>query len=843
MAPRIGPNSRSVRSHELDRRRVGLLSKSLGPVPSWLTRRFAEIDLRRATGSATSLGLFILFWLVASHFYTVKQIGLNATLIVIPPVLGYAARMNLGQVLQRTLPTAGDAAPNVLAAIYGVASLGAVVMSTALVFNIGELVAQFDFLEDVPRLTLLFAGAVVAETLFALSEIALACSGKAALAPLQNWVRGVVAIGLLVPMASAPVFELGPFAAWTVSTIAVVVIFSGLVFFQSMPALRLGSTATTAVSVRLLIPALDWNRIGTLFIMMAGIAGPLLVLKYSGRTEAASYSIAWIIAAPIFLSSRMIANRVLDGLPAGSGRLPARTIESLLSGGMIQLLTVALLIVAAPYVMALFHLDQNVDGTALLRMLLLASLPWAVVVFHVEAMRRQERRAAAVCSGAALLVAALAAGIPLTKAFGGWGMASAWLAVQSAAALSICGLIMARLGRDGIIDLALVAGSAVARGVAAMPHFGHHSRTAADPDRNMAGLLAATGVAGAKNWRALHTVPTLSDVSTVFLGNPRQGPAGQPLPFRPDRASALLKTPFTPDGAAALERYMSRLAQVRSDPRLSNWDVQLPEILAAEDRGDGIRLIERVVRGDEGRDVLSRPEARASAMPAALRVAAELHRLTACHAVIDEDWIGRWIAAPVNALRRPVLTLMTEQQRQAALTRLFEEQWRFWRDREVPLGWSHGDLSPGNILFRVRRQNPGQNAGAPRRPAGTRFEVEGLIDWDMAQPDSPSAFDAFHLLLTTRSLVTGDGLGRIVRDMLVNPRFQDDELQWLASSTESDRDLMTWFTDPYLARHMCGLVWLQHVNGNMLKSASFVGRRLWASSNVERVLDVFLRER
>jgi hypothetical protein len=40
---------------------------------------------------------------------------------------------------------------------------------------------------------------------------------------------------------------------------------------------------------------------------------------------------------------------------------------------------------------------------------------------------------------------------------------------------------------------------------------------------------------------------------------------------------------------------------------------------------------------------------------------------------------------------------------------------------------------------------------------------------------------------------------------------------------------------------MVGLAWLHHVSNNVEKSNSFAINRLWAASNIERVVQVFLK--
>jgi hypothetical protein len=117
----------------------------------------------------------------------------------------------------------------------------------------------------------------------------------------------------------------------------------------------------------------------------------------------------------------------------------------------------------------------------------------------------------------------------------------------------------------------------------------------------------------------------------------------------------------------------------------------------------------------------------------------------------------------------------------------------------------------------------------------------GIIDWDRARPDAPPGFDACHLAIAARALASGEQLGQIVRDLLLRPRWTSEEEAWLVGSGGLDRSPGGWPREPEAIRAMVGLAWLHHVSNNVEKSNSFAINRLWAASNIERVVQVFLK--
>jgi hypothetical protein len=218
---------------------------------------------------------------------------------------------------------------------------------------------------------------------------------------------------------------------------------------------------------------------------------------------------------------------------------------------------------------------------------------------------------------------------------------------------------------------------------------------------------------------------------------------------------------------------------------------------------------------------------------AACAAIGDIHGRTATPAIIDNDWIDRWIDRPVNLLRNVSHTLMTRGARTASIEAFRQCQREYWFGRHVALGVYHGDYSPGNVLFRDSASGP---------------LVNGIIDWDRAGRDGPRGFDTCHFMLAAHRVGSGEQIGEIVRGLLLSPTpwaagppghdlrvhlglvGQWDEAASSSVNPAGDRET---------THAMISLAWLRLVAANIEKSQAFALNRLWSAANVERVLELF----
>jgi aminoglycoside phosphotransferase (APT) family kinase protein len=191
----------------------------------------------------------------------------------------------------------------------------------------------------------------------------------------------------------------------------------------------------------------------------------------------------------------------------------------------------------------------------------------------------------------------------------------------------------------------------------------------------------------------------------------------------------------------------------------------------------------------------------------ALCAIAPLHRLESSIVAVDPRLLDRWVGAPVAAMAR---ALPDGEVLRSGLRELEKVLRCRLQGRSVTLGWSHGDLHPGNLLV---------------WPDGV---VRGILDWGGARPDSFPALDPAHWLLTTAAAHGHRALGKEVAERLARGEYWHRAEAELIGSAACGHGLPD---DALLL-----LTWLAHVHTNLQKSARYGASPLWWRRNVLPVL-------
>jgi hypothetical protein len=270
-------------------------------------------------------------------------------------------------------------------------------------------------------------------------------------------------------------------------------------------------------------------------------------------------------------------------------------------------------------------------------------------------------------------------------------------------------------------------------------------------------------------WEPITIVNTEGDIQVVFVTNSRA-------------EHAVVKTAWTEEGMTALERNIQNVAALKADARLSPYHQLLPTILNSSYSDNSLSTVEELMVGMAGE----------GSNEAAYVIARALHARTARPTLIEQRWLDKWIHKPVALLKQ--LNRGMKERRTRSLDNFANRQERHWSGTLVPLGWSHGDYSPQNILY------------------NGEHEISGIVDWDRAEPDSPAGMDQIHLEVATRRARTGEEFGTIVKAKLKEGH------------------------DPIIE-----LMWLHQVTANMEKSSRYANSLLWTLMNVDQVLHEYLK--
>ena len=800
-----------------------------GPVRTPLIRD--GYALITSAGLTSVLGL--VFWLLAARLHTAAELGRGAALITTLVTLANLAQLGFGNMLNKFLPAARANEGRLVLTAYATAAGAAVLISVCFLWYVQRFYPQLAFLVGDLWMAAWFVLSTAAWALFLLEDSMLSGMRRSLWVPVANTVYALAKIVALVLLAGTALTRLGPFAAWTLPVFGIVAGVNFLAFRYLLGRRGQNREPRTAVDFGKFLGFLGWDYAGTLAMMAVLGIVPLLILNVAGPAANASYHLAWTIAYSLYLVGRSMSISLLAEGSADQQRLSVLAADAFLHAMLLMGAGVVLVVICAPLIMGLFGPSYAVEATPLLRLLALSCLPWGCTTIYLAMARARGNMRSVATIQTATMFTVLGLGWPLLGHFGSIGMGIAWLASHTLVAAGIAVFELAKGGRDGLIGWLLEIAAAGARLAAAVGRSFNKPHTETD-GAFLQELLGRSGEQKASSWRVLGGLPSRGSVSIEFVGH-ATGQEGLGGSFdTPEGTCAVLKIGLTARGSASLVRQRNALEQLIVSPQIEDCLFKIPEILVFKQTQDTVWSIERRVPGKDGRQVVQHHPSRSAALAAASDAINSLHLLSGRLATIDETWVDRWIDGPASLLCEPVHTLMSREQRRRAIDAFTQRQREYWLGRDARLGWYHGDFSPGNVLFRTDDGLLPHSFGA-----GPDLVVEGIIDWDRAGQDGPTGFDICQLALTSRRVSTGQQIGEIVRNLHLKPNWSDEEKAWFGRCKQPFGPSGDWTREAEALRAMVALVWLWQIIANIEKSEDYLRNRLWAATNVERVLQLF----
>jgi Ser/Thr protein kinase RdoA (MazF antagonist) len=296
--------------------------------------------------------------------------------------------------------------------------------------------------------------------------------------------------------------------------------------------------------------------------------------------------------------------------------------------------------------------------------------------------------------------------------------------------------------------------------------------------------------------------------TTMFLLRPEQGPPAAVLKVARGLSATDLRT----------QRRV--LAELAIHPGLGDeWRELLPRILAFDERANATVSVESYRPGLDLAEVLARHPNRVEELTAAaLSAIAPLHRRTATFVVVDNFCLlRRWVLEPLAGLedmcRRLDPHLVGQVDRLGAMLRQALVR------RRLPVSWTHGDYTPGNV-----------------RMADVQGPVTGIVDWGGARPGQPALIDEYLMILTVSCLVERADLGTVVSARLRAGGLSDRECNAVrAARDQADADIGDG--ECIDERVAIVLTWLHHVVDLWRKRATHPNHHIWWATDVVPVLE------
>jgi O-antigen/teichoic acid export membrane protein len=343
-------------------------------------------------GSALTAVLGLGYWMLAARRYPAEEVGRGSATIAAMTWLSTVAVLNVPGSLTRYLPRAGRQAGQLVRSAYLLCGIVAGVASLLFLVGVGVWAPGFAFLRTSPAMAAWFAGATVAWSIFTLQDCVLTGLRRAIWVPAENVAFGVIKMGLLLAFAAAAPGS-GIFASWTIPMAAMLVPMNLLIFRVLLP----GHARTTPsgelqpIRYREVGMFLAGDSAGTMASFAATAFLPVLVVSRFGAAVNAYFYIAWttstvlnLLAVNMGMSLTVEASRDVRDL----GTHLRVSIQRL---GRLLVPAVAGGVVLAPLVLAMFGTSYAEAGTTLLRLMLVAAVPRAVVELYLGVLRAQGR--------------------------------------------------------------------------------------------------------------------------------------------------------------------------------------------------------------------------------------------------------------------------------------------------------------------------------------------------------------------------------------------------------------------------------------------------------------------
>jgi O-antigen/teichoic acid export membrane protein len=332
-------------------------------------------------------GLGIFYWFLASHAYSTQQVGLNSAAIAAMTFLAGISGLNLDSALMRFIPRAGKATTSFIIGCYLTSAVTAALVGSIFLLGIQIWLPGLAFLVTNRWLAVGYVFSIVTISLFSEQDAVLTGLRQATWVPLENSIYAIAKIALLWPLSQF-IPQYGIFVSFTLPAVALVPLVSILIFrYLSPNHSRIAENISQPLDLPLIVRYTAGNFFGLLFFLAYVMLPPVMVLQLAGSKASAYFYLPWMMAN----SLRLFATNMSSSLIVEGSRNQNQTMvyfrRSLRSTFRILLPVVIFLILAAPFILHIFGESYAYQGSPLLRLLLLATLPGAVVSLYIGLMK------------------------------------------------------------------------------------------------------------------------------------------------------------------------------------------------------------------------------------------------------------------------------------------------------------------------------------------------------------------------------------------------------------------------------------------------------------------------
>jgi O-antigen/teichoic acid export membrane protein len=386
------------------------------------------------SGATGALGL--VYWLFMARLYPTAAVGRASALYAAMNLLAGITAQSFNGALNRFIPHAGLRTRSFIIRAYTVSAAASIILAILFVLTAGWWGTSYSELNG-PVIGAVFVCSVVAWAIFTLQDSVLVGLRAARWVLVENGLFGVVKLLLLVALVAVFPFHLGIYVSWMVPAVVALPLINLLIFGHLVPRHALLTCDFQPASNRQIGRFLAGDYSGGLCMLATGSLIPVVVASSIGARQTAYFYIAWVIVGIV----DMIGISMAMSLTV-EGAFDAATLASNCRAALRKMTAVlvpcaVLLAVFAPVWLRLFGPAYAAQGTAVLRLLAVATVCRAPTELYLGVLRAESRTSLIALVQALRAALMLGLTVALTGTMGTLGAGVAVAATQAVAAILI----------------------------------------------------------------------------------------------------------------------------------------------------------------------------------------------------------------------------------------------------------------------------------------------------------------------------------------------------------------------------------------------------------------------
>jgi O-antigen/teichoic acid export membrane protein len=388
--------------------------------------------------AVSTSGFGLIYWVMAARYYQVEVVGINSALLSAMQFLAGISLLSLNSVLIRFIPLAGRKTSRLILAIYLICAGAAAVSSLVFVSGVRFWSHELEFLDAQPLWLPTFMLATIAWSIFQLQDNAMTGLRQAGYVPVENILFAVTKLALLLVFANR-LQQSGIFISWIIPVFITIPLVNLLIFRRLIPRhvqqIQVEGDREVPIIPREIARYAAANYLGALFHLASTTLLPVLVTSYAGASANAYFYLPWMITTSLQLVALNMTTSLTVEAMVDQENLRKHAYRILIN--ILRLLApiVVVILFGAPYFLQIFGKNYAVEGTALLRLLALSTVPNVVVALSLGLARVQNRAGLIIFIQGTVCLLGFGLSYIFLRNFGIAGIGLAWLISQFTVAL------------------------------------------------------------------------------------------------------------------------------------------------------------------------------------------------------------------------------------------------------------------------------------------------------------------------------------------------------------------------------------------------------------------------